>query len=352
MQPSFRVIDTGLRTGRQNIAFDQAMIEAHQNRSIGNSIRFIHFKPCALIGRHQDLSAELKLDYCQSNGIQTVRRITGGGAIFMDPGQIGWALVFDRKTLGISDLSQLTASICTAAAAGLSKLGIEAKFRPRNDIEVGGQKISGTGGFFDGDTLFYQGTLLIDTNPAQMMSALNVPKSKLEKRGLDSIALRVTSLKNLLGSAPPISVIKQALLDGFTENLGISLSEDSPSATEEKLAKTIYDDEIGQDEFVTEIDRINARTDVLQGSHSGPGGTVTAFVRLEGHNGGRIREVLLTGDFFIAPPRIVLDLESHLRQVEISEISTTIDQFFANAEVSLLSIAPADFTKAIENSLL
>jgi lipoate-protein ligase A len=350
-KPKFRVIDTGLRTGRQNIAFDAAMIEAHQTAAIGDSIRFIHFEPCALIGRHQDLSRELKLDYCQANNIQTVRRITGGGAIYMDTGQIGWALVFSRKTLDISDLGELTKAICEAAAHGLSKLGINAQFRPRNDIEVDGRKIGGSGGFFDGNTLFFQGTVLIDTDPSVMMSALNVAKAKLQKHELDSAKARVTTLKQLLETTPTIEAIKQALLTGFEEKLGISLLHENPNPEEERLAKQYFDEEIGQDEYVHEIDRADAQADVLQGSHTGAGGTVEAFVRLEGNNDERLREVLLTGDFFVTPPRIVLDLESHLRRVEIPKIDQEVQEFFAKTEVDLLSIAHDDFISAIENAL-
>ncbi|MBL4617117.1 MAG: lipoate--protein ligase family protein [Robiginitomaculum sp.] len=350
-KPEFRVIDTGLRSGRENIAFDAAMIEAHQTAAIGDSIRFIHFKPCALVGRHQDLSRELKLNYCTDNNIQTVRRITGGGAIYMDQGQIGWALVFSRKTLNISDLGELTKAICEAAAHGLSKLGIEVQFRPRNDIEVGGRKIGGSGGFFDGNTLFFQGTVLIDTDPSVMMSALNVAKTKLQKRQLDDASTRVTTLKQLLETTPTIEAIKQTLLTGFEEKLGISLRHENPYPEEEHLAKQYFDEEIGQDDYVHEIDRADAQAGVLHGSHTGAGGTVEAFVRLEGNNDERLREVLLTGDFFVTPPRIVLDLESHLRRVEVCEISQEVQEFFAKSEVDLLSISPDDFVSAIENAL-
>ena len=185
-KPEFRVIDTGLRGGRENISFDQAMIDAHVAGDIPDTIRFLRFPKTVLIGRHQALSNEIRADYCQENDIGIVRRITGGGAIYFDEGQLGWELVFSRKTLGISTLSDMTQAICEAAAAGLSKLGIDAKYRPRNDIEVGGRKLCGTGGFFDGDTLFYQGTLLIEMDPSIMVKALKVPEDKLAKRALDS----------------------------------------------------------------------------------------------------------------------------------------------------------------------
>ena len=90
--PTFRVIDTGLRDGRRQIAFDQAMIDAHIARDIPDSIRFLRFPPTVLIGRHQALSREVRVEYCKANGIGIVRRITGGGAIYFDEGQLGWSL--------------------------------------------------------------------------------------------------------------------------------------------------------------------------------------------------------------------------------------------------------------------
>ena len=217
----FRVIDTGIREGRKQIAFDQALIELRKAGRIPDTIRFLRFPPTALIGRHQALSREIKLDYCLSHNVGVVRRITGGGAIYFDEGQLGWELVFDRSTLGIASLGELARAICEAAATGLARLGVPAKYRPRNDIEVDGRKISGTGGFFDEDTLFYQGTVLVDLNPADMVAALNVAKAKLEKRALDSAAQRVVTLKELLGQAPEMGALQDALLAGFAERLGI-----------------------------------------------------------------------------------------------------------------------------------
>jgi lipoate-protein ligase A len=136
---TFRVIDTGVRDGRRQIAFDQAMIDAHKAGRIPDSIRFLRFPPTALIGRHQALSREINLAHCRANGIGVARRITGGGAIYFDEGQLGWELVLHRSTLGIGSLAELTRRICEAAAAGLSRLGVHAQYRPRNDIEVDGR---------------------------------------------------------------------------------------------------------------------------------------------------------------------------------------------------------------------
>jgi lipoate-protein ligase A len=348
----FRIIDTGVREGRSNIAFDAALIEERQSGNVPDTIRFLRFPPTALIGRHQDLSREVNLDYCRDNGVGVVRRITGGGAIYLDDGQLGWELVFHRASLGIAALPDLAREICNAAAAGLSKLGIDAKFRPRNDIEVDGRKISGTGGFFDGDVLIYQGTVLVDMNPAQMTSALNIPERKLAKRNLDSAAQRVVTLKELLGnSLPDLDTIKSALVEGFSEGLGIKAVDGAITAGEEALAKRHFDEEIGTDEFVAEIDNPSAETETLSGSHTGPGGTVDAFVKLEGPTREILQRVLLCGDFFVTPPRIVFDLEASLQGVRLGEIDDAVDSFFADSEIDMLSVTADDFKSAIADAL-
>ncbi|MFN0301691.1 MAG: biotin/lipoate A/B protein ligase family protein [Burkholderiales bacterium] len=351
MGKPFRVIDTGLRDGRRQIAFDQALIDSHQAGKIPDTIRFLRFPRTVLIGRHQALSREIKLEHCRAHGIRVVRRITGGGALYFDDGQLGWELVFHRATLGIVSLGDLARAICEGAALGLAKLGVAAKYRPRNDIEVDGRKISGTGGFFDGDTLFYQGTVLIDMNPADMLAALNVPEAKQVTRPLDAAAQRVVTLKELLGVAPPIETIQAALLAGFAERLDITPVAGAITAAEESLATLIHDNEIGTDAFVAEIDDPGAGEGVRAGSHTSPGGTITAYVRREGPREERIREVLITGDFFVTPPRTVLDLEAALRGAAVVDAGTVIERFFAAAKVGLMTVTPTDIRTAVDAAI-
>lgn len=352
MADIFRVIDTGVRSGRANIAFDQALIEAHKVGLVPDTVRFLRFPPTALIGRHQALSRELDLDYCARNDIGVARRITGGGAIFFDENQLGWELVLKRSTLPTPSLADLTAAICTAAAAGISRLGADARYRPRNDIEVDGRKICGTGGFFDGDTLFFQGTLLIDADPKTMFSALNVPQAKLIKRNLDDPSARLVTLHEILGGdVPDLATIQAAMLRGFEDELGISTAWGEITEAEEAKARCVHDEEIGTDAFVAEIDDPEADAPVLSASRTGPGGTVAAYIRLEGPNRDRAREVLLTGDFFVTPPRTIYDLESSLRGLPVDDLGAAVDEFFARSEVDLLTVTPADFRSVIETAL-
>jgi len=348
----FRVVDAGPREGRFNIALDAAMIELHQAGRIPDTIRFIHFPPTALVGRHQVLGRELDLDYCRAQGIGIARRVTGGGAIYMDEGQLGWALVFHRQSLGLAALGEVAQAICEAVAAGLARLGVDARYRPRNDIEVDGRKISGTGGFFDGDTLIYQGTVLAELDGARMLSALRVPAAKLARHGAENAARRVVTLRELLGSrAPGIAEVQAALLEGLRERLGLEPCEEAITEEELALARRLYDEEIGRDDFVAEIDEPADAAAWSQGTHDCQGGSITAFVRPEGRARNRVGQVLFTGDFFVAPPRVVLDLEAALKGLDLEAGGPAVERFFEGRELAALSVAPADFRAALEAAL-
>ena len=81
---SVRVIDTGVRSGRENVAFDQALVEAHNAARVPDTIRFLRFRPAALVGLHQILSHEVRLEYCARHGIEVGRRNTGASAASLE----------------------------------------------------------------------------------------------------------------------------------------------------------------------------------------------------------------------------------------------------------------------------
>jgi lipoate-protein ligase A len=349
---AFRVIATGLRGGRANIAFDKALIDAYKNGRVPETIRFLRFRPCALIGVHQILSHEVNVNYCRSRDIEIVRRITGGGGIYLDEGQIGWELVFDHAVLGVRDLHEVARRICESMALGLNKLGVPARYRPRNDIEVDGRKISGTGGFFDGDLIFYQGTLLIDFEPMKMLACLKVPMEKLAKRKLETPTQRVITMREVLGGkVPKVDVIYDGLLAGLAEGLGIQPRWGFIMSHEEELADRIFREEIGTNAYVEMIDSPELDNSLVTASLTTTGGTVRADIRLQGPHQELIREVLITGEFFVTPPRVVFDLEAALRGLNIDEAGQAVERFFGYSSVDFLSLSPEDFRHVVEMAL-
>ena len=338
--PEFRVIDTGVRDGCFQIAFDRALVELRKAGYIPDTVRFLRFPPTALIGRHQDLSRELKLDHCRAAGVGIVRRITGGGAIYLDEGQLGWELICDRRKIGVATLADMTARICTAAAAGLSTLGIEAEYRPPTDIVVDGKKICGTGGYFDGGIVMYQGTALVDLDLPAMTAAINVAAPKADAPPPP----RVTTLRALLPDADlSMARLKAALIAGFEDGLGIACTASDPGEAEEKLAQRICDEEIGTSDFIAGIDNPGADASVRHGA-SGP---VHAWLRVEGPRNDRVREVMFTGDFVMVPPRLAMDLEGSLRGAVSADVGDRVSDFFAASPPQIATAPPEAFAGAV-----
>ncbi len=345
------VLDTGLRGARVNIAFDAALIEAHRAGAIGDTIRLLRFERSALVGRHQLLAREIDAEWCAANGVELARRLTGGGAIVFEPAQLGWELVVARTALP-ARLEEVARWICEAVAAGLARLGVSACFRPRNDIEVGGRKLCGTGGFFDGPTLFYQGTVLIDLDPGLLGGALRHPFGKLDRRGLASITERVVTLRELLGRVPAPEEVATTIVTALTEALGRSaLAVPIPDPLE-RAAGLQLAEEIGTDGFVLGEERAAAGEGYGVGEHRVPGGTVRAHVRLRPGGERVIEDLWFEGDFFVAPARAMLDLEARLRGTRAALAESGIAAFFANGdEVAGIGVGPGDFAAALRNAL-
>ncbi len=343
----FRLIDSAVQGGRRQIAYDAALTELHEAGRVPDTLRFLRFPPTVLVGLHQSIRREVKVERCLEQGVGLVRRVSGGGAIYLDEGQVGWELVFRRGVIP-GDLGEIARTICEAVAGGLSDaFGIDARFRPRNDIEVDGRKLSGTGGFWQGDTMVYQGTVLVDMDPARVRALLNVPAAKLARHGAADPGDRLVTLKALLGEAPPVEAVNDAVRRGLETRLGICAEQAEPTAEEVALTDRKLADEIGTDAFVMG-DPDPAGEDVATAVEVHPGGTLRADLRLEGPTGARrIREALVTGDFFVAPPRIVLDLEAFLRGVPADAAAAATAAFFDANPAGTLSLPVSAFAGVV-----
>lgn len=313
-----------------------------------DTLRFQHFPPSAIIGRHQILDREVDLEWCAGHDVAIARRMTGGGAIVMGPGLLGWELVLSRTHLP-ADLGAVTALLCEGLANGLGRLGIAARYRPRNDIEVEGRKISGTGGYFDGATLVFQGTVLVDLDPVLLTKALRLPAHKLGKRGLDTLADRIIDLKTLLGTPPPLPAVIEAVTAGLAGALRREPVFASLLPEEEAEAAAIHETEIGLDRFVTgEDDHLPPEGRTVARRVATPGGTLDLAVKLR-DGAETVEQVMIAGDFFISPPRIVADLETHLRYRRLDQLAMAAREFLASHRATLLGMTIDDLAAAFHS---
>jgi lipoate-protein ligase A len=347
---AWRVLDTGILRAAENMAMDRAILEAHQAGKSPHTLRFLRFKPTALVGFHQDVDQELRRDVCAEQDIDIQRRITGGGALYFDPTQLGWELFLDKRVLGTADMSAISKRICEAAAAGISRLGVDARYRPRNDIEVDGRKISGTGGAFDGDSIMFQGTLLIDFDVERMLRVLRIPAEKLSNKAIASARERVANLKELLGELPDFEVVKAAITTAFAEEFNVEFAE---AADLNEAEQALYEEalaEIDSDEWIYQHNRPVETAPQLDGVYKAAGGLMRVSVLLDTER-QKLKQVWITGDFFVNPRRMVVDLESALRDTPLDKLEERVNAFFDEYPAEMLLLQRDDFIQAIRTAV-
>lgn len=345
----WRVLDTGVRNAAENIALNRALLEARQAGESPNTFRFLQFTPSALLGFHQSAEQELNLEYCAEHGVEIQRRITGGGAIYMDETQLGWELYLDKRELGSTDMQVISRRICETAARGISSLGIDARYRPRNDIEVDGRKISGTGGAFDGEALMFQGTMLIRFDVEKMLRVLRIPAEKLSDKAIDSARERVANLGDLLNREVALEEVKMALLNAFGKEFDVQFQAGGLNpAEQQRLSAALA--EISSPEWIDMVQRPRSERPLLEGVQKFAGGMLRAAVIID-PAAARIKQIWLSGDVFIQPKRTLVDLESALRDSRVDQLATNIEKFFSARQVDMLGLTPHDFLALIESVL-
>ena len=193
-----------------NVALTASLAELHAEGRIADVVRFHRYRPCVLLGRSQNAATVTDLGYCRRHGIDIARRVTGGGAVFMSPRMLAWDVLLDRSAWG-GDLRRVTAAICEGVAAGLARLGVASQFRAPNDIEIGGRKISGSGGYTEGRSAVLQGTVLIENETGMMAGALGIAE--------DELRAGVTCLHEAAKAVLPMASVTAAISAGLCDSL-------------------------------------------------------------------------------------------------------------------------------------
>jgi Lipoate-protein ligase A len=312
-----RVIDTKALTAAENMALDEAILEAREENSIPDTIRFLSFKPhCALVGFFQNVENEIRESFCVQEGIEINRRITGGGALYWGVKDIGWEIFASAKRFAakISKFEDYYGLFCGAASRGINMFGLKSGFRPRNDIEIDGKKISGSGGTSIRDCFMFQGTLLVDINLEIMLRALRIPVEKLKYNEINSLKDRVTWLARELGYCPSREEIIKNLLEGFSQTLDVECYLDELSEREKEI-------------FLLKLDHFKSKNHIyrIKGKKSvsiirSVNKTESGIIRCNAAIDSRrkiLKSVNFTGDFFIYPGRAVFDVESVLKNISI-----------------------------------
>ncbi len=171
-----------------NIASEEYLLEKGEN-----VIYVWRNRKAVIVGVGQNTLSEVDLSYTSNHDIQVVRRITGGGAVYHDLGNICFTVIGDYK-----EKSQNVLEFTQPVVEFLKTLGVDAEFSGRNDIQVDGLKISGMASCVKGNKIMHHGTLLFDTDMTVLSQALIPSPLKLQAKGVKSVRKRVVNLKEFL----------------------------------------------------------------------------------------------------------------------------------------------------------
>ncbi|HTY91646.1 MAG TPA: biotin/lipoate A/B protein ligase family protein [Methanocella sp.] len=211
----WRVIDLNSYSAAENMAIDEAISSLVREDLSPPTIRFYRWSPGAVtIGCFQCAGDEIDLDACRRLGIDFVRRGTGGGAVYHDPaGEITYAVIAP-ESLFSKDIRESYREICSCLIRGLAGIGIEASFRPINDVIVGGRKISGSAQMRRQGVLTQHGTILYGLDRSTMFSVLKPSKLKLSDKPAAMFGDGVACVRELCGAS--MEDLYDALLKAFT----------------------------------------------------------------------------------------------------------------------------------------
>jgi len=271
---------------------------------------------CIVVGKHQNTLSEINIDFVKKNDISVVRRLTGGGAVFHDKGNINFTFIKNINDVNISFQEFLEPIV-----EFLKSLGVEAKISGRNDIVVDEKKISGNAQTIKNGRILHHGTLLFSANLKNVSEALKVSKEKYESKGVKSVESRVTNIKSYLKNDMTVEEFMDELYRYIKNNTDIK----EYILTQEDI-KNI--DELVRNKYSTyEWNFGNSPKFNYKNSKKFNSGIVEVYLKIEK---GKIDEIKIYGDFFNVAD--ISDIENALKgcKYEIGDIKKALKEFDFN----------------------
>lgn len=280
-------------------------------------------EPSVIIGRNQNTIEEINAKYIKDFDINVVRRLSGGGAVYHDLGNLNFTFVVNNEKDSVSNFKKFTEPVISA----LEKFGIKAEFSGRNDITIDGKKFSGNAQYYHKNRLLHHGTILFNSDLSVVANALNVKMDKIASKGIKSVRSRVTNVYPYLENKITIEEFKATLLKFLTEDENYSEKELILKQEDLDIIQKLMDERYLKWEWnygaSPEFD--------IQKSMRFDGGKLELNFDVKD---GVIKDIKIFGDFF--GNRDVCELETILidrnyREEDIREAldSTEFSQFFS-----------------------
>jgi lipoate-protein ligase A len=319
------VDNNGVTDPRLNLALEEYLLR-HVEREEPLLLFYIN-EPSVIIGRNQNTHEEIDPDYVAEHHIHVVRRLSGGGAVYHDLGNLNFSFV----TNGKDDLHNF-AKFTEPVVGVLRALGLPAELRERSALFAGGRKISGNAQYATSRRMFSHGTLLFDTDLGEMLRAINPRRAQIESKAVQSVRSVVANIRELLPRDMTIADLRAALLGG--------IFGDGPIPTLPLVAENWQRvEEIAANRYNLWSWNFGRSPQFdVQKSARLPAGKIDARIDVAE---GRIRAIRLFGDF--SGRRDVADLEALLagvpydrRQLTNALAGVDLDGYFGRMDADTL----------------
>lgn len=279
------VDNKGITDPRINLAIEEYLLKNMDVEKDSYLLFYIN-QPSIIIGKNQNTIEEINTDYVEDNNIIVVRRLSGGGAVYHDHGNLNFSFITKDDGESFSNYKKFTQPVVDA----LAKMGVQSELSGRNDILAEGRKVSGNAQFATKGRMYTHGTLLFDAEMDAVVGALKVKKDKIESKGIKSVRSRVANISEFLKESMTIEEFRQAVLVsifGGEENIQYYELTEQDWANIHQLSKERYQT---WEWNYGKSPRFN-----IQKTHRFPSGSID--IRLE-VNKGVIEEATIFGDFF------------------------------------------------------
>jgi len=348
---SIRLLDLGNLSALRSQTVYHAVAYAMTKETPDTIILVSPAHPYVCIGYHQDLKKEVDLVYCQTHRLPVYRREVGGGAVYLDKGQVFIQWVFRKGHLPLN-LEQQFDFYIRPVVETYRALDINAYFRPINDVHVEGKKIGGTGAAQIGLAQVVVGSLMFDFDKATMARVLKVSSEKMRDKVFESLEQYMTTINEQLDRMTDRQAVKELYVQKCAEVLKAEIVPGEWTPAEEAMAveldrRFISEDWLYQKGGLRQVGvKIHEDVQLMETAFKAPGGLIRVTVRLrEGH----IDDLTLSGDFTLLPVFAIGSLEQAVQGLRVTRnlLGARLREVYHSLSIQSPGVTPEHLTEAI-----